>query len=252
MPTYGDHRAAKALAVSTVDNLVWSSSQIAADSRLVTAFHIGFTGTAHDFNSVSRHRVKSAEETILDVDEQELDSFAQAMSPSNLGYAASATSWSYRLGGMPHGGAMSVEIDTDGTGSGAGTARLSWSQADGPTGQYVKYIGKPANLAASTLESIYKFSQKGLMIGFSIPSDGFDRIILFLAGIGIVLNLSAVAFREVMLNENVTTDITSWFFKLKTPLPAGEGSYMLIDTNATWAGAAERIAIATVIPTVGG
>ena len=247
MARYNHNASPKTLNATTAETISWESKDISADTRKVKQLMIELTGTDNDVNSIVETRVKAEGKTIFAANEQELRALWQALYASNLGPAAADPSYSINLGGFPHGKGMTVEVQKDNTGA-AGTAFLGWEEQEQDTSAYLQYIGRPANCLASTARSRFNFESPGLVIGFFLRAAGVDRAALYIKGVGEIVNLRRVLLRQAQLDGNVRTEINYWFFKLTTPMAAPEGSYLEFDTNATWSGAAERVAIAAAVP----
>lgn len=262
MIKYEQNKGSKATAASTAETIVFGSGDVIGTG--VRAYHFNMTGTAGDIDSLDRFRIKAGGQTIWDVNETDLRSLIQSLSPSNFDVANGDTRVTLPLYfldrpktdpakwncGFPNGLAPTVEIAKDNTQSATGTMFLGYTYDDNPQNLpqwYPMFIAQDTNAGASASDAWTPITQKGLMAGFSILTTNLTSFRLVLGGKTILdLNVAQLLEAQQLGNSDVVT--SPIFFRLDEPTPVTLGnSGFYITGNASWV-TTNQVGIYTYVP----
>ena len=248
----------KTIVNATAATYSFGASEIAGDG--VAAYYIALTGTNDDFGSISRVRVKSGGQVIMDVPQAHLTAFIQRMSTSKWAMAGADTAFTMPLytldakgaeryaSGFPNGQAPTVEVVVDGTGA-AGTITCGWRLFEGQFPFYSLLISSQMNIGSSSVNGRYPLTQGGLLRGFSVETTGLDRLRLVINGKQL-FNLSGPLLQQSQAMEGQDGGSTNTlFFKIDEMLPITAGnSFIELDTLAGWSGTSSEVSVYSYIP----
>lgn len=242
--------ATKAGTSSTAVTIRWAENELPGGSA-VKQHAIFMTGTAQDFDSLSRVRSKGAGSPFVDVLETHLAALI-AHFTKKAGPGATATRFSipYTLGGgqgvvlgaQPE--ALAVELDTDGTAAAAGTFELGSLIGDPRTNFWPSYLGSAMNIAASSTRAGFVLTQTGAFLrGFCIedPND-IDLIELNIGGKAQLLLTGDLLTEFADFSQGGTVTDPIFFSTPLLPLVPG-ASMLYFNTDGSWPGATAETSV---------
>jgi len=201
----------------------------------VRAYSVELSGTAYDYDSLDRLRLKAAGQTIWDCDENHHRALVQAFSPSNFDYANGDTFFEIPLYfmdkykndparwdmGFPNGATPTLEISQDGTPSGTPITKVGYLFNDDLTmlpHWYPMFLASDTNGGANANRSWTPITQKGYMAAFTFvlsPLTSFELVI----GGKTILNLDAAMIEAMSFAQgNVDAYTTVFCFRLEEPV----------------------------------
>lgn len=262
MIQYQQNFGSKSVAASVASILSFGSDFIPGTG--VRAYTVNMTGTAFDYDSLDRIRLKAGGQTFWDVDENHHRAMVQAMSPSNFDYANSDTYFEIPMYftdrykndparwacGFPNGATPTLELSQDGTPSGAPVATIGYLYDDNPAALpswYPMFIGNDTNAGANANRSWTPITQKGYLAGFSFVLSGLTSFELVIGGKTILNLLANHILALALANGNVDAYTTVFFMRLEEPVLVLPGSGFYITGGAGWL-TTNQIGLLTWVP----
>lgn len=232
----------KTLSASSADTLLWEQGTIPSGSQ-VKAVSFVMTGTAHDLDSIStiKFMMGGTDFVSLAADVQ-LQAIVDSLGKKTV--ATSATRFTvpfqniygwplnYPLAAAPPNAALSIQIVTDGTGSGAGTITPVFHiDKEAPAAMYPNWVSQ--QLAAGTpSNATFSVTTPGMLYGFVIDETNLTALRFSYLGQDL-WNFSSVAqMNEVQELWQGTTVTTNRAVYLPTPVPVVPGQTNLIVTGS--------------------
>lgn len=230
----------KALQASAADTLLWEQGTIPSGSQ-VKGVSFVMTGTAHDVDSISTIKFKKGGSDFISfANDLQLMAYCDALGKKTV--ATSVVRFSIPLQNVygwpinspfcaaPPNEALSIEIVTDGTGSGAGTITpIFWLDAEAPANSYPVLLSQ--QLAAGTpSNATFAVTTPGMLRGFILDETNVTALRLNYLGQDLWNFNSLAAMNEVQELWQGTTVTTNRFLFIPRPIPVVPGQTNLIVT----------------------
>lgn len=230
----------KALSASAADTLTWEQGTIPSGSQ-VRGVSFVLTGTAHDIDSLVSFKLKAGGTDIISFLELQWTAWAdtpgkKVTSSAAVRFTVPFSTFGYPLANprcaAPRDQALSMEIITDGTGSGAGTITPVFHlDPDAPADCSPLMVTQ--SLASGTpSNATFAVTSLGMLKGFILDTTNVTALKFSYAGQDI-WNFSALnQILEVQELWSGTTVTTNKLLQLSQPIPVIPGQTNLIVTGS--------------------
>lgn len=233
----------KALAISTVDTLLWEQGTIPSGSQ-VKAVSFVMTGTAHDLDSIATIKFKrSGTDFISFANDLQLSAYCDFLGKKTVASSVvrftvpiqNAYGWPINFSnwGAPPNEALSIEIVTDGTGSGAGTI-IPYFHLD-PTAVVNAYPVLLSQQLAPGTPTNYEFNVTDggkLLHGFILDETNLTTVRFNYMGTDLTPSLTPAALNEIQELWCGTTVTTNRALYLPQPVAVIPGQTKLVVTGS--------------------
>ena len=259
--------APKTITVGVAQTITFSSSEI--DSTGVIDYFCSMQPAGNTVATIDRVRLRAGSQVLIELTQAQLLAFQQAYSKANYFDATTSNSFVIPLNLLdaptpdtqdlcqfPPGTEAQLEIVFLATVV-AGTIIVGWTISDVKPRFFPRAYTRTGNIPASTRNAPFSFSDSGTVRGIGFDTRGIDRAELTVSGVPAFLcpggSFQGLVYGN-MLNEKDALQflqpvaaLNYAFHAVETNIPAANGSSNLIlDTQATWPGAASEIALYVV------
>lgn len=277
--------SSKAIVAASVQTIVFTPTDIESAGCVQLMFQLFGAAAPQPFSGIDRIRVRAGGDVIWDTTRRQLQAYQQRWGNRFAITADTDQTFSIPLNfldaprGMsgeqqdrcqfPPNREIQVELVTFGAAAGGNTAVVAgsvvcgWKQTDVPAEFFLRNYSSVLNLPATSRNVKYTFAEPGILRGLTLPTTGIDRAELYVSDRsawrlpgnnfgGAVAANSGDMFRqkdfyETGQNAIATTPTTAVSVDLGIPALAGS-SYLVLDTDATWAGVTNEGVFYSVVP----
>lgn len=247
---YTDYNgSSKTISSLAAQTLTFTGSDIPGAG--VVAYHLYMTGASCVLANLTRIRLKANSQTIFDFQLPHFRTFLERISRANFAYATSSARLTIPLylpdakgddrfvSQFPGNAVPTIEVVTNASVQ-AGTILAGWTRCDMKPTLFPKFMGYVLNVGASTTNFTVPISNDGEVRALVVNTTGLSRLKFVLDDV-VRFQVDGTFALDVQQLENPVTisDPLAWKLHGTQPAPPGR-SYFNIDTNGSWAGAANE------------
>jgi len=240
--------APKTTASSTAETLRWEQGTIPSGSQ-VKAVSFGLVGTAQDLDSIDTVKFYRGGTVFMSfANDLQISALSDSLGKKTV--ASSAARFTINLQNIygwpinfpfmaaPPNEALSIEVVTDGTATGAGSITpIFHLDPEEPANAYPVLISQLMAPSGAVTNQEFNFTQTGALLhGFIIDETNLTTMRFNYLGTDITPALSALQLNEIQELWQGTTVTTNRAFYLKQPIPVVGGQTKLILTSSNTLG----------------